>query len=150
MAPQQQRHSRSRRARRPIVIVDPMPPTWSAQMLAQQLAGLRGEQSHVQVVPLHLDSLADPAWRRAVVRRFDFDAAVEVDGALAVAVIPKRFERQRAERWLLLGKHDRDLTLRGAVDSRVGPTRLPAVQVRLRLLDRLEARAAKRGLLRVA
>jgi len=147
--PQEHRQRRPRRACRPIVVVDPMPPAGGAQVLSQQLAGLRPDQSHVQVVPLHLDALADPAGRRAVVRRLDFNAAVEVDGPLSVAVVPKRFEGQRAQRGLLFGKHDRDLPLRGAVDARVGPARLPAVQVRLGLLDRLEAQTAERGLLRM-
>src|SRR5205823_2554629 len=94
-------------------------------------------------------ALADPAGRRAVVRRLDFDTAIEMDRALAVPVIAKRFERERAERRLLLGKHDGDLPLRRAVDARVGPSRLPAIQIRLRLLERLETEAAQRCLLRV-
>src|SRR5829696_6341456 len=126
-----------------------MPPTRGAEMLAQQLAGLRREQAHVQLVPLHLDALTDPAGRRAVVRGLDFDAAIEVHRSIAVPVIAKRFNWERPEGRLLLGKHDRDLPLRRAVDTRVGPARLPAVQIGLRLLERLEAEAAERRLLRV-
>jgi hypothetical protein len=47
---------------------------------------------------LHVDASTDPARGRAVVRRVDFDAAIEVDGADAEAVVAKRFERQRVER----------------------------------------------------
>ena len=36
------------------------------------------------------------------------------------------------------------------MDARVGPARLPAIQIRLRRLERLEAQAAQRRLLRVA
>jgi hypothetical protein len=36
------------------------------------------------------------------------------------------------------------------VDARIGPVRLPAIQVRLRRLERLEAQALQRRLLRVA
>jgi len=36
------------------------------------------------------------------------------------------------------------------VDARIGPVRLPAIQVRLRRLDRLEAQPLQRRLLRVA
>ena len=79
--------------RGPIGVGDAMPAAWRAQMLAQQLAGLRIEQPHVQVVPLHLDALADPAGRRAVVRGLDLDAAIEMHGALAVPVVAKRLER---------------------------------------------------------
>jgi len=119
-------------------------------MLAQELAGLGGEQADMQIVPLHLDALADPAGRRAVVRGLDLDAAIEVDGALAVPVIAKRFERQRAQVRLLLGKHHGHLPLRRAVDTRVRPARFPAIQIRLRLVDRLEAEPAQRRFLRVA
>jgi len=80
-----------------------------------------------RIVPLHLDALPDPAGRRAVVRRLDFHAAIEMDRALAVAVIAKRFEWERAERRLLLRKHRGYLPLRGAVDARVSPARLPAI-----------------------
>ena len=119
-------------------------------MLAQELSRLRGEQADVQIIPLHLDPLADPAGRRAVVRGFDFDAAIEVHRAFAVAVIPKRFERERTERGLLLGKHHGDLPLRRAVDARVRPARFPAIQIRLRLVETLEAQSFERRLLRMA
>ncbi len=72
-----------------------MPAARLAQVLAQQLAGLRIEEPHVHAVPLHLDALADPAGRRAVVRGVDFDAAVEMHGALAVPVVAKRLDGQR-------------------------------------------------------
>ena len=73
-----------------------------------------------------------------------------MDRALAEAVVAKRFERQRPERRPLLGKHRGDLALRRAVDARVGPARFPAIEVRLRRLERLEAQALQRRLLRVA
>ena len=73
-----------------------------------------------------------------------------MDRALAEAVIAKRFERERPERRLFLGKHRGDLALRRAVDARIGPARFPAIQVRLRRLERLEAQALQRRLLRVA
>ncbi len=138
----EQRDRARRRPRRPVVVVEAMPAARRAQMLAQELPGLRREQADVQIIPLHLDALADPAGRRAVVRGLDFDAAIEMHRALAVAVIAKRFERQRPERRPLLGKHRGDLALRRAVDARVGPARLPAIEVRLRLLERLEAEAS--------
>ena len=125
-------------------------PRGARTMLAQQLAGLRIEQADEEVVPLHVDAPADPAGRRAVVRGLDFDAAIEMHGPHAEAVIAKRLERERAERGLLLGKHRGDLALRRAVDARVGPVRFPAIEIRLRLLERLEAQAAQRRLLRVA
>ena len=110
---------------------------------------LRIEQADEEVVPLHVDATTDPAGRRAVVRGLDFHAAIEMHRADAEAVIAKRLERQRAERGLLLGKHRGDLAFRRAVDARVGPVRFPAIEIRLRLLERLEAQPAQRRLLRV-
>jgi hypothetical protein len=71
-------------------------------------------------------------------------------GAIAVAVVVKRFERQRAERGLLLGKHHGHLPFGRAVDARIRPPRLPAIQVRLRRLKGLEAKAPQRRLLGMA
>src|SRR5438477_5834764 len=104
-----------------------MPPTRRPEMLAQELSRLRREQADVELVPLHKDALTDPAWWGAVVGRLDFDTAIKVDRAFAVPVIPKRFERQRPERRLLLGKHRRDLPFRGPVDARIRPMRFPAI-----------------------
>ena len=48
----------------------------------------------------------------------------------------KRLEWEWAEGEPLLRKHGGDLALRRAVNARVGPVRFPAVEVRLRLLQR--------------
>src|SRR3954468_3239763 len=53
------------------------------QVLAQQLAAARIEHSHDASVPLHFDATTDPTRRRAVVGSIDFDAAVEVNPAVA-------------------------------------------------------------------
>ena len=97
-----------------------------------------------------MDALPDPAWGRRVVRGVDFDAAIEMHRAHAEAVVAKRLDRQRLQRRALLRKHLGDLTLRGAVDPRVGPVRLPAIEIGLRLFERLETLALQRRLLRVA
>jgi hypothetical protein len=68
----------------------------------------------------------------------------------AEAVIAKRLERQRAERRLLLGKHRGDLAFRRAVDAGISPVRFPAIEVRLRLVERFETQPAEWRLLRVA
>ena len=62
------------------------------------LTGLRVDQPHVPIVPLHLDALADPAGRRAVVRRLDLDAAVEVDGTFAVTASRRCIGSPRCKR----------------------------------------------------
>jgi hypothetical protein len=58
---------------------------------------------------------------------------------LAVLVIAEGFERQRKQRWLLLGEHGRNLALGSAVDASVGPALFPAVQIGLRFFQTLEA-----------
>src|SRR5262249_31301766 len=128
---------------RTIGIVDAMPAARRAYMLTQELSGVRIEQPDVEIIPLHVDATADPAWWRAVVRRVDFDAAIEVHGADTEAVIPKRFERQRSERRSFLGKHRGNLALGGAVNPRIGPVRLPAIEISLRGLERFEAQAVQ-------
>jgi hypothetical protein len=70
--------------------------------------------------------------------------------ALAVLVVPKLLDGQRLQMWLLLSKHCGDLALGRAVDPRVGPVSLPAIEVRLRLVDALEAHPGQRRALRVA
>ena len=127
-----------------------MPAARRADMLAQELPGLGIEQPHVQVVPLHVQATADPAGGCAVIGRLDFDAAIEMHRALAESVIAKRFDRQRTQCRSLVGKHRGDLALRRAVDAGIGPMDLPAIQVRLRGLQRLEAQPLERRLLRVA
>jgi hypothetical protein len=108
------------------------------------------EHADVQVGPLDLDALADPARRGRVVRGLDFDAAIEVDRAHAEAVVAKGLHRQGLQAGPLLGKHRGDLALRRPVDARVGPVGLPAIEIRLRLRQRLKALAVQRRLLRVA
>ena len=133
------------RARGTILVLDAVPASVGAQVFAQELVGLsRVQHAHVQFVPLDMHLLADPAGWCAVVGAVDLDAAVQVHRALAVAVVAKRFERQRAQLGLLLGKHERHLTLGGAVDARVRPAFFPAIQIGLRLLQALEAQSLER------
>ena len=122
------------------------PAAWRTERSRQKRPGGGGGKRERQAVPLHLDALADPAGRCAVVRRFDFDAAIKMDGPLAVPVIAKRFDRRRPERRLLLGKHHSDLALRGPVDGGVAQAGFQAIKVSLGPLERLEAGAAGRGL----
>jgi hypothetical protein len=126
-----------------------MPPAQRPHMLTEQLTGGGIEQADEEVVRLHVGAPTDPARRRAVVRRVDFHTAIEVDGADTEAVIAKRLEREWAEDGLLLGKHRRDLAFRPTVNARVGPVRLPVIEIGLSLVERLEAQAAQRRLLRV-
>src|SRR5687767_13493117 len=103
----------------------------------------------MHVVPLHLHTPTDPAGWRAGVRGLDFHAAIEMDGAFAEAVVAKRLERERPQGGPFLRKHRGDLALRGAMNARIGPVVFPAIEIGLRGLDRLEALALQRRLLRV-
>src|SRR5207253_8992804 len=109
-----------RRACRLITDVDPMPAACRAQMLAQELPGVRIHRADVERVPLHMEPMPDPARRDPIEGRLDLDTAVKMDGALAKLVIAKRLDGQRPQGRTFLGKHHGDLTLRGAMDARVG------------------------------
>ena len=148
--PRQQLKQRRRRTTRTIRIADAMPATLAAQMLAQQLAGARIEQTHEHRVPLHMDLPPDPARRRSVVSRFNLDAAIQMHRALAILVVAERLQRQRLQIGLLFGEHRRHLPLGPAVDALVGPALFPVVQIRLRLFQALELLALQRRLLRMA
>ncbi len=65
-------------------------------------------------------------------------------------VVAERFERQRQQHRALFGKHRCDLAFGGPVNACVGPTLLPAVQIRLGFFQTLEAQPFERRLLRVA
>src|SRR5271170_4187601 len=106
-------------------------------MLAQQLPSARIDQPHMRSVPLHLDAASDPSRRGSIVGGLDFDAAVQVHGALAIAVIPEWLHWQREQRRFLFGEHSSDLSLGCAVNAGVGPALLPAIQIRLRLFQAL-------------
>ena len=70
-------------------------------------------------------------------------------GADAEAVVAKGLKWQGPEGRLLFSKHRGDVALRGAMDARVGPVGFPAIEIRLRLVERLEAEAAEWRLLRM-
>ena len=110
-------------------------------MLAQQLPGARIEQADVAGVPLHGDFLAEPAGRRAVVAGVDLDAVVQMHRAPPELVVPKRLDGQRPQAGPLLGEHGGDLALGRAVDARVGPAGVPAIEVGLRGLEGVKAQS---------
>ena len=132
------------RLRGPILVPHPVVALLLAHVLAQQLARLRVEDADVKPVPLDREPPSDVARRQVVVGPGDLDAAIEMHGAVAELVVAEGFDRKRQQVRLLLGEHGRHLTLRRAVDPRVGPVRLPAIEVGLALLlgSRSEAHAA--------
>jgi len=73
-----------------------MPAARRAHVFAHELPRLGIEEPDDEIGPLHIQALADPAWRGAVVRGLDFDASVEVHGARAVAVVAKGLQGERA------------------------------------------------------
>jgi hypothetical protein len=130
--------------------VDTEASAFLAHMFAQELTGLRVEEADVKGVPLNVDGPPDPAGRGAVIGGFDFNAAVEMNGSLAVLVVAERFQRQRQQGGFLFGEHGGDLPLGGAVDAGIGPLALPAVKVILGLLKGFEALALERRFLSVS
>jgi hypothetical protein len=134
-----------RRARRTILVACAIAAGRLAHVLDQQQPR-SVQEPHAAIVPLHGQALADAPGGHRVVRAVDLDVAVQMHRALAVLVVAEGLDGQRPQMRQLLGKHRRDLALGRAVDARVGPARLPAIQVRLRLVDGLEAQAAQRRL----
>jgi hypothetical protein len=125
-----------------------MPAAGRAHVLTQELTGPRIQQADVEIGPLHLHVVADPPRGRGVARGLDFDTAIEMHRAHAAAVIAERFDRQRLQGRPLFGKHLGHLAFSGAVDPRVRPVRVPAIEIRLRLLEGFEALTVQRRLLR--
>src|SRR5579859_183068 len=130
--------------------LDAIPAAFLAHVLAQELGGLGIEQANENVVPLHAHHAPDPAWRRAVVGSFDFDAAVQMHDAFAVLVIAKGFDRQRKQERFLFCKHSRDLAFGGAVNAGVGPAFFPAIEIGLGFFQTLEAQTLEWRFLRMA
>src|SRR5262249_20126749 len=146
----QQREGGGRRAGGPILGMDGVAPADVAPVLAEQRARGGIEHPDVVIVPLDRDRAPEPAGRGRIVGARHFDTAVEMDGARAVVVVAKRFDRERLQSRLLLSEHGGDLALGGAVDASVGPARLPAIEIGLRFLQTLEAQALERRALGVA
>jgi len=88
----QQLGSAQRRSLGVVLFFDAIPSALLAHMFAQQLPGLGIEQTNIQLIPLHAQHAPDPARRCAVVRGFDFDAAIQMNDALAVLVLAEGFQ----------------------------------------------------------
>jgi len=80
----------------------------------------------------------NPARRSAVIGRFDFDATVQMDHALAMLVVVEKFQGQGKQGGFFFGKHGSDLPFGGAVDASIGAVDFPTVQIGLRFLQTLE------------
>ena len=118
-------------------------------MLAQKLAGCRGQEADVtdrSTAPGRDDRSSRAARRKTRPRpRHSHRGAPCVRRSGSSETARSGAARGRP----LLGKHHGDLALRRAVDARISPARLPAIQIRLRRLERLEAQPVQRRLLRV-
>ncbi|PYO27555.1 MAG: hypothetical protein DMD86_17735, partial [Candidatus Rokuibacteriota bacterium] len=142
----QQGQRGGRGAGRPIRGMDGATPRRLPAMFSQELARGGMEDADVKVVPLDRHVLAEPPRGRGVVGVRDLDAAVEMDRARAELVVAKRLDGERQEGGPLLGEHGGDLALGRAVDARISPAGIPAVEVGLRLVEPLEAQALERPL----
>src|SRR5690242_3314948 len=119
------------------------------EVLAEQLTRDWVQQADMCGIPLHLNAATDSAWRCTVVGGLDVDAAIQVHRTFSVLVIAERFDRQWKQRRPLFSEHDRNLPLSGPMNARIGPARLPAIQIGLRLFQALEALAFERRFLRM-
>src|SRR5437868_8668184 len=104
-----------------------MKSTLLAQVLAQKLTGLGIDEANLQSIPLNVNTAADPPGRSAVVSGFDFNAAIQMNRALAVLVAAERLKRKRNQRRFLFGEHHCYLPLGRAVNTRVRPVGLPPI-----------------------
>jgi hypothetical protein len=148
--PPQELHRAQRHFRGVIFLLDTVPAAFLAQVLAEELVGVRMQDPHVQCVPLHLHGPPDPPGWQAVIGRLDFDATVQMHHALSVLVVTEGLERQREQVRFFFREHGRDLTFGRAMDARVGPALFPAIQIRLRLFQALETHSLEWRFLRVA
>ena len=108
------------------------------------------QDAHVQRIPLHFDLPPDPSRRQAVISRLHLHATIQMNDAFSVLVIAEGFQRQRKQVRFFFGEHGRHLPFRRAMNARIRPAFFPAIQIRLRFLQTLEAHPFERGFLRVA
>src|SRR5436853_7835654 len=127
-----------------------MKSTLLAQVLAQKLTGLGIDEAKLQLMPLNVNTTADPPGRSALVSGFDFNAAIQMNRALAVLVAAERLKRKRNQRRFLFGEHHRYLPLGRAVNTRVRPVDLPPIEVVLRLFKSFKSESLQRRSLGVA
>jgi hypothetical protein len=99
---------------------------------------------------LDRDELSNPARWNAVIGGFDFDTSIQMHGPFAELVIAEWFDRQRKQQRFFFGEHRRHLSLRRAVNARIGPAGFPVIQIRLGFFKTLEAKAFQRSFLCVA
>ena len=124
-----------------VFFLDAISAAFLAQVLAKKLVGVGMQDAHVQRIPLHLHGPPDPSWRQAVIGRLHLHATVQMNDAFSVLVVAEGFERQRQQVRFFFGEHGRDLPFRRAMDARVGPALFPAIQIRLRFFQALEAQS---------
>src|SRR5687767_6478130 len=99
------------------------------------------QQANVESIPLHRHTPPNPTWWRAVVSSCYFHTAVQVHYPLTEFIKAERFQWQWQQVWSLFSKHRRHLPFGSAMNTRISPTRFPAIEVSLRLLQILEALA---------
>jgi hypothetical protein len=127
-----------------VFFLDAIPAALLTQMFAKKLIGVGMEDAHVQRVPLHFHGTPDPSWRQAVVGGLDFYTTIEMDHAFSVLVVAEGFERQRLQVRFFFEEHGCDLAFGCAMDAGIGPALFPAVEIRLRFFEALEAHPFER------
>src|SRR2546426_5279011 len=115
-----------------------------AYMLAQKRMGFRVDDANVKFIPLHVHGLSNPTGWQAVISSVHFNAAIQMDSSFAELVIAERFDRQWKQRRFFLGEHRRNLSLRCAMDARVGPAQFPLIEIGLSGIQRFKAQSFER------
>src|SRR5439155_24314626 len=64
------------------------------QVLAKKLVGVGMQDTHVQLIPLHLHRTSDPSRRQTVIGGFDFHTTIQMHYTFSVLVVAERFQRQ--------------------------------------------------------
>src|ERR1700741_109130 len=133
-----------------IFFLDAISAALLTQMFAKKLVGVGMQDAYMQRVPLHLPGTSDPSWRQAVVGGFHFHATIEMNHAFPELVVAELFERQWQQVRFFFEEHGDNLAFGRAMDTSVGPTLFPAVEIRLRFFQAFKAHPFERCPLGVA
>src|SRR5436189_2090295 len=122
-----------------IFFLDAIAAAFLTQVLAKKLVGVGMQDTHVQLIPLHLQRTSDPSRRPTVIGGFDFHTTIQMHYTFSVLVVAERFQRQCLQVRFFFREHGGNLAFGGAMDACIGPAFFPAVEIPLRFFQALEA-----------
>src|SRR5438105_15351358 len=77
-----------------IFFLDAISAALLTQVLAKKLVGVGMQDTHVQLIPLHLHRTCDPSRRQTVIGGFDFHPTIQMHYTFAVSVVAESFKKQ--------------------------------------------------------